>query len=436
MQAFRGALVHFLDDPGDAESTTPAVQAFEDALLVVDAGRVVATGDYATLAPTLAPSTAVVDYRPGIMLPGFVDTHVHSVQTDVIASYGRDLLDWLNRATFPAEARFADHAHAEEVAAFFLDQLLANGTTTASVFSSVHADATDALFTAAATRSLRLIAGKSMMDRNSPADLQHTADASYADSAALIRKWHGHDRLGYAVTPRFAPASTDDQLRRAAQLLDEHPGVWLQSHVAENHDEIAWAAQLFPGRRSYLDVYDHFGLVRPRSIYAHCIHLDDTDRARMATAGAAMSFCPTSNLFLGSGLFDWKRASEIGLRIGLATDVGGGTSYSMLATAAEAYKALQLRGQQLSPLQIFHAMTRGNAVALGLQDKIGSFAIGAECDAVVLDARATSAMARRMETVSSLEEELFLLAMLGDDRAIVETYVMGKGMKSAARAGV
>ena len=303
-------------------------------------------------------------------------------------------------------------------------------------YGSVHRQSIEAYFAEAETRGARMIGGKVMMDRNAPEKLRDTADEGYRDSKDLIARWHGRGRIGYAISPRFAITSTEAQLEASGALAREHPECHVQTHMNENLREIETVLALFPGARDYLEIYERYGLVGEKTLLGHCIHMSESEWARMAQAKAVPVFCPTSNLFLGSGLFDGKRASEIGLRIGLATDVGGGTSYSMLATAAEAYKALQLRGQQLSPLQIFHAMTRGNAVALGLQDKIGSFAIGAECDAVVLDARATSAMARRMETVSSLEEELFLLAMLGDDRAIVETYVMGKGMKSARRAGV
>ena len=422
--AFRAEIVDFVGDPamlGDA-----ALRHHADGLLVVRGGKVANAGPAVALLPTLPRDTPVVDYRGKLILPGFVDTHLHYAQTDIIASYGAQLLDWLERYTFAEEARFADPIHAAEVAGFFVQELLRNGTTTALVFATTHATSVEAIFAAAEAESMRLIAGKVLTDRHVPEAVRDTADGGYEASKALIGRWHGRGRLGYAVTPRFAPASTERQLELCGRLLDEHPGVFLQSHVAENRNEIAWVAELFPWSRSYLDVYDHYGLLRERAVYAHCIHLDATDRGRMAATGAAMAFCPTSNLFLGSGLFDAQAAREAGVRVGIGTDVGGGTSFSMLRTLDEAYKVSQLAGQKLSPLRAFYLATLGGAASLYLDDRIGNFDAGKEADFVVLDPAATPLLVRRLARAETLVERLFALMVLGDDRAIYATHVLGR----------
>ena len=424
LRAFRGALLHFVDDPVDAGAR--AYEYFDDGLLVVDGGYVVSAGEATAALARLPAGTPVVDRRGMLIVPGFVDTHIHYPQTDMIAAYGEQLLEWLDRYAFPHERRFDDATHAREVAEFFLDELLRCGTTTALVYATVHPQSVDAFLTAAQARGARMIAGKVLMDRNCPEFLRDTAESGYADSKTLIGRWHGKGRLSYAVTPRFAPTSTERQLELAGRLLDEHHGVYLQTHVAENRNEVAWAAELFPWSRSYLDVYDRFGLVRPRSVYAHCIHLDDADRERMGAAGAAMSFCPTSNLFLGSGLFDLDAARRHGVRVGLGTDVGGGTSFSQLRTLDEAYKVAQLAGQKLSPLAAFHLATLGGARSLYLDDRIGNFLPGKEADFVVIYPAATPLLARRMKHASGLQDILFALMMLADDRAIAETWLMGQ----------
>jgi guanine deaminase len=423
VQAYRGSILHFLDDPLHGEARS--YEYFDDGVLLLRGGLVEAVGD-ATLLKTLAQDVELTDYRGRLIMPGFIDTHVHYPQTDMIAAYGEQLLQWLDRYAFPTESRFDDAVHARAVADFFLDELLHNGTTTAMVFATVHPASVDAFFSAASARNLRMIGGKVLMDRNCPEFLRDTAASGYEDSKLLIERWHGRGRQLYAVTPRFAPTSTEEQLQLAGRLLDEHAGVYLQSHVAENRNEVAWAAELFPWSRSYLDVYDRFGLLRDRSVYAHCIHLDTTDRDRMAQAGAAMSFCPTSNLFLGSGLFDLDAAAASGARVGIGTDVGGGTSFSMLRTLSEAYKVAQLAGQRLSPLQAFYLATLGSARSLYLDHVIGNFERGKEGDFIVLDPAATPLLARRMQQTESLAERLFLLMMLGDDRAIAAAHVMGQ----------
>ena len=422
--AFRGEIVDFLGDPATLHER--AVRHWADGILVVRDGRVAALGGADEVLAALPPDIALTDYRGKLILPGFVDTHVHYAQTDIIASYGAQLLEWLELYTFPAEARFADPAHAAEVAAFFLTELLRNGTTTAMVFGTTHAVSVDAIFAAAQAEAMRLVAGKVLTDRNVPEAVREDAERGYDESKALITRWHGRGRLGYAVTPRFAPTSTERQLELCGRLLDEHPGVFLQSHVAENRGEVAWVADLFPTSRSYLDVYDRHGLLRERAVYAHCLHLDRTDRERMAATGAAMAFCPTSNLFLGSGLFDTHAAHEAGVRVGIGTDVGGGTSFSMLRTLDEAYKVSQLAGQKLPPLRAFYLATLGGAASLGIDDAIGNFELGKEADFVVLDPAATPLIARRLARVTSLEEKLFALMVLGDDRAVHATHVLGR----------
>jgi len=422
-RAIRGSILHFKDDPREGDSA--AWEYYEDGLLIVEGGCVARLGDARALLRGAPRDLAVDDCSGKLIVPGFVDAHVHFVQTDIIAAYGRRLLEWLEQYTFPAERAFADERHAHEVAEFFLDELLRNGTTTALVLGSVHATSVDAIFRSAAARGLRLIAGKVMMDRNCPEYLRDTPASSYADSKALIARWHGRDRLGYAITPRFAPTSSPEQLEAAGTLAREHPGVCVQTHIAENEEEVAWVRTLFPASRSYLDVYDRYGLLRRPAVLAHGIWLDDQDHARLAASGAALAHCPTCNLAMGSGLFDVARASSAGVQVALGTDIGGGTSFSMLRVMQEAYKVAQLRGYALSPLRAFYLATLGGARALGLDDRIGSFLPGREADCVVLDPAATPLLARRTQLAASLVELLFVLMVLGDDRAVARTYVMG-----------
>ncbi|KVE34221.1 guanine deaminase [Burkholderia sp. TSV86] len=422
--AFRARLLTFDGEPALLDN---AARFEEDGLLIVgDDGRVVAAGPYAALAPRVAPGAALVTLRDKLIVPGFIDAHVHYPQTEMIASPAPGLLPWLDRYTFPTERRFADPAHAREVAEFFLDTLLACGTTTALVYCTVHRQSADAFFEASDARNLRMIAGKVLMDRHCPDFLRDTAQSGHDDSAALIRRWHGHGRQMYALTPRFAPTSTHEQLDACGALARQHPDVFVQSHVAENLDEVRWAAELFPERRSYLDIYDHYGLLRRRAVYGHCIHLDDADRRRFAETGALAAHCPTSNLFLGSGLFDFGRASAQRMAFALATDVGGGTSFSMLQTMNEAHKIARMTGHHLSATQMFWLATAGAAHALDLADTVGTLAPRSEADFVVLDPAATPLVARRAARAESLEELLFALALLGDDRAVYRTYAAGR----------
>jgi guanine deaminase len=421
--AYRAQLLTFNGDP--AQSSNAAVFN-EDGLLIVADGHVVAAGAYATVSAQLNPGTQVQDLRDKLIVPGFIDTHIHYPQTDMIASPAPGLLPWLETYTFPTERRFADPAYAQDTASFFVEELLACGTTTALVYCTVHKESADALFTESEARNLRMVAGKVLMDRNCPEFLRDTAQSGYDDSAELIGRWHNRGRQMYALTPRFAPTSTQAQLEACGVLAREHPDIFIQSHVAENTDEVKWVADLFPGHRSYLDIYDHYDLLRRRAVYGHCIYLDEEDRKRMAQTGAVASHCPTSNLFLGSGLFDFDKADEAGMPIALATDVGGGTSFSMLQTMNEAHKVARLTGHHLTATRMFWLATAGAAEALDLADKVGTLKPNSEADFVVLDPQATPLLARRTNRTESLEELLFAFALLGDDRAIFETYAAGK----------
>jgi guanine deaminase len=398
----------------------------EDGLLAVGPGpdgvqRVVAAGDWRTLSPRF-PGLPVTHCPGRIIAPGFVDMHVHFPQTDVIGSPAEGLLPWLENYTFPHESRFADPEYARGVATVFVDELLRNGVTTALTFATSHPASVDALMEEAAARGLRLIAGKVLQDRNSPDGVRDDTTRSLADTEDLIRRWHGRGRLGYAITPRFAPSCSEAQLRGAGELAARHPDVWIQSHVAENRDEIRWALELFPQARSYLAVYDGFGLMRERAVYAHCIHFDDEDRALMRDTGTVAAVSPTSNLFLGSGFFDYAGADRVGFRYGLASDVGGGTSFSPFHTMLAAYyvgrEGQTKPGLSLPPGQLWWQHTAGAARALGLEGVIGNLQPGCEADFVVLDPAATPLLARKTAQAASLDELLFAMIVLGDDRLV------------------
>lgn len=427
-RAVRGRLLTFLDDP--AEVGEPASHRYvHDGVVVIEDGRIAEVGGATAVLAALPSDIAVDHYPDALVVPGLIDPHIHYPQTQVIASHGAQLLDWLETYTYVEEQKFADPSHAARIAPFFFDELFRNGTTTAAVYCTVHVESVDAFFAESARRNARMIAGKVLMDRGAPAGLRDTALGGYEDSRALIGRWHGKGRQHYAVTPRFAATSTPAQLDAAGTLAREHPDVFVQTHLAETPAEIALVRSLFPEAGSYTDVYDRHGLLGPRSLFGHCLYLEEAERARLSETGSVAVFCPTSNLFLGSGLFDLEAARDprFPLRTALATDVGGGTSYSMLRTAGTAYEVLRLGGQNLSSLQAFYMITLGNARALGLEAHIGALASGRDADLIVLDSRATPAMAHRMETVEgSLSEELFVLLMLGDDRSVRATYVAGQ----------
>jgi guanine deaminase len=433
MKAFRAAILRFADDQSAVYEA--------DGLLVIgpDAqGREVvrAVGDYRALAPNF-PGVGIEHLSGRIIAPGFIDLHIHFPQTDVIGSPASGLLPWLENYTFPHESRFADEAHANELATFFLDELLRHGVTTALAFATSHPSSVNALMTEAQRRGVRMIAGKVLQDRHSPDGVRDETEQSLADTEALIERWHGVDRLGYAITPRFAPSCSEAQLRGAGELAAKYPDVWIQSHVAENLDEVKWALELFPSSRSYLSIYDDFGLMRERAIYAHCIHFDDEDRALMRSTGAAAAVSPTSNLFLGSGFFDYEGARRVGFRYGLASDVGGGTSFSPFHTMLAAYyvgrEGRTKPGLSLSPQHLWWQHTAGAAQALGLDgaERVGGGAIGnlrpgCEADFVVLDPKAMPLLARKTANVASLDELLFALIVLGDDRVIERTHIAGQ----------
>ncbi len=424
-----GRVLSYRDDPDRAGAA--ARLYLEDGAVLIADGKIAAVGEARGVLARAPRGATVDDFSGALLLPGLIDVHIHYPQTQVIASYGAQLLDWLHTYTFVEEQRFADPDHCARVAEFFLEELFRNGTTTALVYCAVYPQSADAFFAAAERVGARMIAGKAMLDRNAPRALLDDVQSSYDDSKALIETWRRRGRLDYAVTPRFAVTSTEAQLEAAGALLREHPGVYMQSHVDENTDEIEFVRQLFPQAKNYIDVYARAGLLGPRSVFGHCIHMTEDEVAAMADTRSVAAFCPTSNLFLGSGLFDRARLAHAGVRIGLATDVGGGTSYSMLRTAAEGYKVLQLNGQPWPADAAFYQMTLGNARALSLDHAIGSIEPGKEADLVVLDSRATPAMAHRMERVEGdLDRELFVLVTLGDDRAVRQTYVAGQPMKA------
>jgi guanine deaminase len=433
-KALRGELLSFSDDP-QAVGAAASHRHLEDGVVLIEDGRIARVGAAQDLLPALPAGTPVEHWPDCLILPGLIDIHIHLPQTQVIASFGAQLLDWLQTHTFVEEQRFADPAHCARIACFFLDELARNGTTTAAVYGSVHPESVEALFAESARRNRCTIAGKVMMDRGAPPGLLDTAERGYAESKALIARWHGKGRQRYAISPRFAVTSSAAQLEAAGALAREHPDCYVQTHLAENHEEIATVRRLFPAAASYTEVYDRCGLLGPRSIFGHCLHLDQTERRRLSESGSIAAFCPTSNLFLGSGLFDLAglRDPACPVRVGIATDVGGGTSYSMLRTAAEGYKVLQLRGQTWPALDAFYTLTLGNARALGLEGEIGTLAVGSAADVAVLDPRATPAMAHRMERgAGDLAATLFVLLMMGDERAVRATYVMGERAHTAA----
>ncbi|MET3134660.1 guanine deaminase [Oxalobacteraceae bacterium GrIS 1.11] len=423
LQAYRASLLHFHADPAFNEQ---AHAWHEDGLLIVADGKIVAAGDYAALYASLPPGTEVSDYRSKIIMPGFIDTHVHFPQTDMIASPAPGLLPWLESYTFPTERKFSDPSHAREVADFFLDELLRCGTTTAMVYCTVHPESVDAFFSASEQRQLRMVAGKVMMDRNCPEFLRDSAESGARETEDLIKRWHKRGRALYAITPRFAPTSTEAQLQLAGELCRAYPDTYLQTHVSENQDECSWVKSLFPKARSYLDVYDHYGMMRPRAMFGHCIWLDQRDRLRMAETQSAAAICPTSNLFLGSGLFDFDAADAAHVPLSLATDVGAGTSFSMLQTMNEAYKVARMKGSYLPALRMFYLATLGAARSMQLEGTIGNFVAGAEADFIVLDPQATPLLARRSARSNSLEELLFAFALLGDDRSVAATFAAGR----------
>ncbi|WP_020560624.1 guanine deaminase [Thiofilum flexile] len=422
--AWRGRVLHFTADPSIAGEQ--AYQYWEDGLLWVEAGRVKQVGAALDILPNLPPSLSVQHTPDYFIFPGFIDTHIHYPQTEMIAAFGTQLLEWLNTYTFPVESQFKDEAYASEIANFFLKELLRNGTTTALVFGTVHPQSVDAFFKVAQALNLRMIAGKVMMDRHAPAYLTDTPESSYADSKALIERWQGVGRLQYAVTPRFAPTSTPEQLAKAAQLLQEYPGVYLHTHLSENLNEIAWVKELFPNASSYTDVYHQAGLTGKRSVFAHGVHLSSAECECLAQTHSGIAHCPTSNQFLGSGYMDLSQLEHFNIKVGLGTDIGGGTSFSLFRTMASAYEVQQARGRSLDPFKALYLATLGGANVLDLVGKIGNFAVGNEADFILIDPSATPLLKLRSKHCKTLKEQLFVLNTLGDDRCIAATYSMGQ----------
>ncbi|TPO02394.1 guanine deaminase [Mesorhizobium sp. B1-1-5] len=429
----RGRTLSFLRWPESVDDHS-AWRYEEDGGLLIENGRIVAAGSYAAVAAKKTGADfETVDHRPHLILPGFIDAHVHFPQMQIIASYGAELLDWLNKYTFPEEAKFQNAQHGRRIARLFLDEMLRHGTTTVAAYCSVHKSSAEAFFAESHERNMLNIAGKVMMDRNAPDGVLDTPQTGYDDTKALIVEWHGKGRQLYAITPRFAITSSPEQMEMAGVLCREHPDLHMQTHLSENHAEIAFTQELYPWSRDYTDVYEHYGLLGKKGLFGHCIHLSEREADALSQSGSVAVFCPTSNLFLGSGLFDYQRyrRREKPLRIAAATDVGGGTNYSMLRTMDEGYKVIALNGEKLNPFQSFWQLTRGNAEALSVADRVGTLDEGSDADIVVLDAHATPGMRLRMETVETLAEELFLLQTLGDDRVVREVYVAGRPAKSA-----
>jgi guanine deaminase len=424
MRVLKGRVLSYDDDPASGAGEG-ATCYWERGAVAIGNGVITAVGAENEILAELAPDTEIVEYRDHLIVPGFVDGHVHYPQIDIIASYGAQLLDWLNTYTFPEEARFSDKSVAAGASAFFLDELLKNGFTTAAVYCTSHPESVDAFFEESSRRGLRMIAGKILMDRNAPEGVRDTARSGFDQSRALIEKWHDKGRNLYAVTPRFAPTSSAEQLELAGVLYKENPGVYVQSHVYENTDEVAWVAELFPEANSYLEVYLRAGLLGPRTLYGHGIHFSEAEIEMAASTGTGIVHCPTSNLFIGSGLFDFNRLKQAGIAIALGTDVGGGTSLSPFATMKAAYEIAQFHGYSLSPEEAFYTVTLGGARTLHLDDKIGRIAPGHEADMTVIDLNSTPIIRRRVARAESLGDMLFAQIILADDRAIRATYANG-----------
>jgi len=407
---------------GDPFVLGPEAARVNEAVLV-ESGRIRAVGNAKTLRAAHAQAR-VTDYGNALISAGFVDAHVHYPQTAIIASWGKRLIDWLNQYTFPEEMRFADPTYAAEVATRYFDLALAHGTTSMCSYATIHPASVDAFFEQAQARGVRAFAGKTCMDRNAPEGLRDTAQSAYDDSKALLTKWHGKNRLSYVITPRFSPTSTPEQLAAMGALWREHPDCLMQTHLSEQTDEIAWVKDLFPQSRDYLDTYEAQGLLREGAVYGHAIHLTAREKARLAEAGASVVHCPTSNTFIGSGLFDMGLAHS--LRVGLATDTGGGSSFSMLRTMAAAYEVAQLRGQALHPSQLWWLATQGSARALRAEHQIGNIAVGQEADFVVVNLASTPVIEQATRRAEDIWQAIFPTIMLGDDRAIQAVWALGK----------
>lgn len=428
----RGRLLSFKRAPQSLTDSDSYLYEHDGGLLVGADGKIAAVGDYASVKAKAPDDVTEIDHRPHLILPGFIDTHVHFPQMQVIASYAANLLEWLNTYTFHEECRFVESDHATRIATHFYDEFLRQGTTTAVAYCSVHKTSADAFFAEAMKRNMCMVGGKVMMDRNAPQGLLDTPQMGYDETRAVIEQWHGKGRNHVAITPRFAITSTPEQMSATQALAQEFPDLFIQTHLSENREEIRYTCELYPEAKDYTDIYARYGLLGKKTLLGHAIHLSEREMDVLSETGSIAVHCPTSNLFIGSGLFPLRPLTrrEKPVRIAVATDIGGGSSYSMLKTMDEAYKIQQILGERLNPLESFHLMTRGNAEALSMEAEIGTLAIGSVADLVILNAASTPAMKLRLETVNTLAEELFLLQTMGDDRSVVETYVAGKAMKS------
>jgi guanine deaminase len=425
VRAVRGHAISFRADPFFSDD---ALVDIEDALVIAEDGVITAFGPYAELSNKIPAGVEVSHYPDALICAGFIDTHIHYVQTGIIGAFGSQLLDWLHNFTFVEEQHFADKTYADAVAKVFFDEILSNGTTTAVAFAASYPGSVDAFFEESERRGTRMIGGKVLMDRNAPEGLLDTAQSAYDDSKALIAKWHENGRNMYAITPRFAPTCSEDQLRLAGDLWTESPGTFVHTHISENLKEIEWVRKLFPDRSGYLDVYDHYGLLGRRSVLAHGVHFSAAERARVHETGSAIAHCPTSNLFLGSGLFPVHEAKHAKrpMHVGLGTDVGAGTSFSLLQTMNEAYKVANLNSYPMDSLKSFYLATLGGAEALNLADKIGSLEVGKEADFIVLDTKATPILEYRTDRAKDTEELMFVMSIMADDRSVEATYVAGE----------
>ncbi|HBE9177806.1 guanine deaminase [Serratia fonticola] len=426
IKAVRGSFLDITRTVQHPEEIEGHLRFIKDGLLIIRDGRVEWFGNWEEGHHQIPDSIRVRDYSGKMIVPGFVDTHIHYPQCEMVGAYGEQLLDWLNKHTFPAEKRYNDLEYAREMSAFFIKQLLRNGTTTALVFGTVHPESVEALFESARHINMRMIAGKVMMDRNAPDYLLDTAESSYSQTKALIERWHNNGRLLYAITPRFAPTSSPEQLEMVQRLRQEYPDVYLHTHLSENKDEVAWVKALYPEHKNYLDVYHHYGMTGRKSVFAHCVHLEDAEWDCLYQTQSSIAFCPTSNLYLGSGLFNLPNAWRKKVRVGMGTDIGAGTTFNMLQTLNEAYKIMQLQGYRLSAYEAFYLATLGGADALGLADTIGNFNLGKEADFVVLEPTATPLQQLRYDNSKTLMDKLFVMMTLGDDRSIYRTYVDGR----------
>jgi guanine deaminase len=426
IKAVRGSFLDITRTVQHPEEIEGHLRFIKDGLLIIRDGRVEWFGNWEEGHHQIPDSIRVRDYSGKMIVPGFVDTHIHYPQCEMVGAYGEQLLDWLNKHTFPAEKRYNDLEYAREMSAFFIKQLLRNGTTTALVFGTVHPESVEALFESARHINMRMIAGKVMMDRNAPDYLLDTAESSYSQTKALIERWHNNGRLLYAITPRFAPTSSPEQLEMVQRLRQEYPDVYLHTHLSENKDEVVWVKALYPEHKNYLDVYHHYGMTGRKSVFAHCVHLEDAEWDCLHQTQSSIAFCPTSNLYLGSGLFNLPNAWRKKVRVGMGTDIGAGTTFNMLQTLNEAYKIMQLQGYRLSAYEAFYLATLGGADALGLADTIGNFNLGKEADFVVLEPTATPLQQLRYDNSKTLMDKLFVMMTLGDDRSIYRTYVDGR----------